>query len=109
MICLSKYIEENSNLFHIALKEIDKIKEKEEWGKELDDMLCHRINKVINEKGHVLWAMINEEFVRVQLFNNTVRKEIVEIDKLRGFVIKKKHEILNFDWPDDIVFNKWKE
>ena len=40
------------------------------------------MNKVINEKVHVLWAMTNEEFFKVQLFYNIFRKEVVEIEKI---------------------------
>lgn len=61
MIYLSKYLSEKFELFPHALKKIDKLKEKEEWGKELDDLLCHRINGVISEKGHLLWVMKNDE------------------------------------------------
>ena len=62
MIFLSKYLGENFDLFPGALKKFDKIKGKEEWGKELDDLLCQRMNKVINERVHLLWEMINEDF-----------------------------------------------
>ena len=88
---------------------MDKVKEKEEWGKESDYLLYHRMNEVINQERYVLWVMTNEEYVKVQLFYNAIKKEFVEIDKIGGFVIKKQREILNFDWPDDTVFNKWRE
>lgn len=45
---LSKYIAENFDLFPNALKRVDKIKEKEEWKNELDEILCQRMNNVIN-------------------------------------------------------------
>ena len=83
------YIVEKFDLFPNALWNIDKLKEKDEWGKELDELLCHRMNNVINEKGHVLWAMTNEELVKVQLFYNAIRKDYVEIEKIGDFVIKK--------------------
>ena len=67
------------------------------------------MNNVINENECVLWAMKNEELVKVQLFYNAIRKDFVEIEKIGNFVIKKQREILNFDWPDDTIFNKWKE
>jgi len=86
---LSKYVGEKFDLFPSALKRIDKVKEKEEWGKELDYLLCHRMNEVVNAKGHVLWAMTNGEYVKVQLFYNAIKKEFFEIDKLGGLVIKK--------------------
>ena len=50
IICLYKYLSEKFELFPHAFKKIDKIKKKEEWGKELDDLLCHKINGVISEK-----------------------------------------------------------
>ena len=52
--CLSKYIAKKFDLFPSALKKVDKIKEKEEWKKELDELLCQRMNNVVNEKGHIL-------------------------------------------------------
>jgi hypothetical protein len=45
MIFLSRYLGEKFDLFPGALKKIDKIKGKEEWGKEIDDLLCHRMNE----------------------------------------------------------------
>ena len=97
IICLSKYLAEKFELFPHALRKIDKLKEKEEWAKELDDLLCLRINGVISEKGHVLWEMITEEIVKVKLFYNSIREEFIEINKLGDFVIKKKREVLSFD------------
>ena len=61
------------------------------------------------KKGHILWAMTNEELVKVQLFYKSIRKDLVEIEVVGNFVIKVQREILNFDWPDDITFNEWKE
>ena len=67
------------------------------------------MNNVINEKGHVLWKMTNEEHVKVQLFYNAIRNDFVEIEKIGDFVIKKQREILNFIWLNDTIFKKWKE
>ena len=64
-ICLSKYLTRNFDLFLCALKSVDRIKEKEEWKKELDDIFCERLNRIVNETGHLLCAMTNEELVKV--------------------------------------------
>ena len=90
IICFSKYVVEKFELFPHTLKKIDELKEKEEWDKELDDLLCLRINGVISEKGNVLWEMIVEEIVSVQLFYNSIREKFVEINRLGDYVIKKK-------------------
>ena len=76
---------------------MDIIKERKEWGKELNDLLAQRITEIINEEGYVLWEKINEECVEVQLFYNSLRKEFVEINKIGDWVVKKKREILRFD------------
>lgn len=49
----SKYLGESFGLFPHALKVVGKLKDKEEWAKELDDLLYIRVNKVINEKDHI--------------------------------------------------------
>ena len=64
-ICFSKYLTRKFDLFPCALKSVDRIKEKEQWKKELDDIFCERMNRVVNEISHLLWAMINEELVKV--------------------------------------------
>ena len=67
------------------------------------------MNNVINEKGHILWAMTNEELVKVQLFYNAIIKDLVKIEAIRNFMIKVQRKILKFDWHDDTAFNEWKE
>ena len=64
-IFFTKYISKKFDLFPSARKIVDKIKEKEEWKRELDEIFCQRMNNVINETGHLLWAMTNEELVKV--------------------------------------------
>ncbi len=76
-----------------ALRKIDKLKEKEEWAKELDGFLCLRNNRVINEKGHALSEKTIEEVVKVQLLYDYLKEEFVEINKLGEFVLKKQHDI----------------
>ena len=85
----------------------DKLKYKEEWAKELDDLLCLRMNRVINEKGHAWWENTTEEVVKVQKIYDSLREDFIEIDKLGEYVIKKQHEILSFNWLDDTLFDKW--
>ena len=67
----------------------------------MDQEACFRLNKVVNEKGQAWFAKITEENVRIQIFFDSFRKEFDEIDKLGEDVMKKKREILNFNWPDD--------
>ena len=64
-ICFSKYFAQKFDLFPCALKTVDKVKNKDEWKRELDDIFCERLNKVISETGHLMWAMTNEELVKV--------------------------------------------
>ena len=85
---------------------VDKVKEKGEWKKELDEIFCQRMNKVINEIGHLLWAMTNEEYVKVQLFYSTIRKYFVAIEAIGNSLIIVQREVLNFDWPSDTSFKK---
>ena len=66
------------------------------------------MNNVVNEKGNILWEMTNEELVKLQLFYNVIRKDLVEIEIVGNCVIMVQRGILNFDWPDDSIFNKWK-
>ena len=76
-------------------------------GKELDDLLCLRINRVIDEKRHAWWENTIEEVVKVQIFYDSLREFFIEIDKIGEYVLKKQHEILSFNWLDDTLFDKW--
>ena len=107
--CFSKYFAEKFDLFPCALRSVDKLKEREEWKRELDEAFGERINRVINETGHLLWAMTNEELVKVQLFYNTIRKDFVELEVSANSLVTVQREILNFDWPEDTIYNNWKE
>lgn len=69
--------------------------------------MCIRLNKLINEKGRIWFSKKTKEFVQVQKFFDSFKKEFDEIKKLGKYVVKKQHEILNFNWPDDSLFNKW--
>ena len=64
-IYFSKYFVGKFDLFPCALKSVDKVKDKEEWKRELDEIFFERMNKIINETGHLLWAMTNEELVKI--------------------------------------------
>lgn len=108
-ICLSKYFGENFDLFPCVLKTIDEIKDKEEWIKELDEVFCERMNKIVNEIGYFLWATKNEEMVKVQLFYKTVRKDFVDFETIATFLITVQREVISFDWPNDTNFNEWKD
>ena len=78
----SKYLSKCFELFPHALKAMDKLKDKEEWAKELDEVIYIRLNKVINENGHIWFAKTIEEVVQVQIFFNSFKKDFVEIEKL---------------------------
>lgn len=106
---VSKYLGKRFDLFPHALEVVDKLKDKVEWAKELDELMCIRLNKFINEKGHIWFAKKNKEVVQVQIFFDSFKKEFDEIKKLGEDVVKKQQEILKFNWPDDSLFNKWME
>lgn len=65
------------------------------------------MNKVINEKGHAWWATTIEELVKVQLFFDSLKQDFFIIDKEDEYVLKKKHNILPFNWLDETIFDKW--
>ena len=68
---------------------------------------CIRLNKVINEKGHIWFSKTTEKVVQVQIFFDSFKKEFDEIKKLGEDVLKQQWDILNFSWSDDSLFNKW--
>lgn len=49
----SKYLSESFEIFPYLIEAVDKLKNKEEWAKELDDLICIKLNKVINENDHI--------------------------------------------------------
>ena len=53
---LNKYKSQKFDLFPHALDRKNKLKNKDEWAKELDYLFCLRMNKIINEIGHAWWA-----------------------------------------------------
>lgn len=103
----SKYFDRSFGLFPHALKVVDKLKNKEEWAKELDELIALRLNKVINEKDHIWFSKIVEEVVQVQIFFDSSKRDFVEIEKLGEDILKKQHEVWSFNWPEDALFNKW--
>ena len=105
---LSKYFTEKFSLFPCALKNVDEIKSKDEWKRDLDNILCERLNKVVSETGHLLWAMTNEELAKVQIFYATIKKDLVDLEAVANSLITVHREILSCDWPDDTVYNEWK-
>ena len=65
------------------------------------------MNRIVNEKGHAWQENTIEEVVKMQLFYDSLRTYFIEIDKLGEYVMRKKHEILNFNWPNETFFDKW--
>jgi len=55
----------------------------------LDDLICLRFNKVINEKGHAWLAKKTKEVVKVQIFFDSFKGDFVKIKKLGEYVLKK--------------------
>ena len=104
---LSKYKSKKFDLFPRALDRKNQLKNKDEWGKELNDLFGTRINKVVGEKGHELWATTAEELVKVQLFFDSLRQEFVSFEEEANFILAKQEDILRTSWPDDIQFNTW--
>lgn len=104
---LDKYKSKKFDLFPLALDKKNKLKNRDEWAKELDDLFCLRMNEVINEKRHAWWAATIEEIVNAQLFFDSLKQNFVSIDKEAKYVIKKQSDILQFNWPDDTLFDKW--
>lgn len=96
-------------LFPSALKDIDRIKEKENWKNELDEIMCQRMNDIVNEKGYILWALTTKELIEVQKFYKAINKDLVHIELMGNSVIELQREVLIFDWPDDSIYNTWKE
>lgn len=104
---LNKYKSQKFSLFPHALDRRNNSKNKDEWAKELDDLFFLRMNKIINEIEHAWWATTIEEIVKAQLFFDSLKKEFVDIDSKVEFFIKRKQDILHFDQPDDVLFDKW--
>lgn len=86
---LNKYKNQKIYLFPCAFDRKNQLKNKDEWSKELDDLFCIRINKVVNEKGHAWWATTTEELVKVQLFFDSLRQESVGFEKEVDYILKK--------------------
>ena len=65
------------------------MKDKEEWANELNDLICIRINKVINEKYNIWFTKATKEVVMVQIFFDSFKKDFDEIKKLGEDILKK--------------------
>ena len=96
-ICFSKYLTRKFDLFPCALKRVDRIKKKDECKKELDDIFYERLNRIVNETGHLLWAMKNEELVKVKIFYTDVRKDLTNLEAILKSLIDVHREVLSFD------------
>lgn len=66
------------------------MKDKEEWAKELDDLICIRSNKVINEKDHIWFAKKTKEIVNVQISFDSFKNKFDEIEKFGEEILKKQ-------------------
>ena len=45
--------------------------------------------------------------VKVQIFFDSLKQDFINIDKEGEYAIKKQQDVLQFDWPDDTLFDKW--
>ena len=70
---LTKYESQKFYLFPHAIDRKNRLKSKDEWTEQLNDLFCLRINKIINEKGHAWWATSTKEMVKVQLFFDSLK------------------------------------
>ena len=70
---LDKYKSQRFRLFPHALDKKNTLRSKDEWAKELNDLFCLRINKVVNERGHAWRAATTEEMVKAQIFFDTLK------------------------------------
>ena len=41
------------------------------------------------------------------MFFDSLKQDFVNINKEVEYIIKKQHDILHFNWPDDTLFDKW--
>ena len=55
------------------------------------------------KKGHAWWSTSIEELVKVQLFFDSLKQESITIDKEVEYVLRKKNDILQFNWLDDTI------
>ncbi len=83
------------------------MKRKYEWTKQLDDLFYLRMNKIINERGHTWWATSTKELVKVQLFFDSLKHDFVTIDNEAEYVFKRQNYILQFNQPNDTMFDTW--
>ena len=54
-----------------------------------------------------MWDTTIDEMVKAQTFFDSLKQEFVDIDSKAKFFIKKQQDILQFDWLDDTLFDKW--
>ena len=86
---LNKYKNKKFDLFPCALDRKNKLKNKDEWSKELDDLFCIRMNEIVNEKGCAWWANTVEELVKVQIFFDSLKQDFFHFEKEADYVLKK--------------------
>ena len=86
---LDKYKSQKFSLFPHSLDRRNNLKDKDAWAKELDDLFCLRMNKIINEIVHAWWDTTTEEMVKAQIFFDSLKQEFIDIDSEAEYVIKK--------------------
>lgn len=106
-ICFIKYLGYFFYFFPHVIKSRGQIRENEEWAKELNELISSRLNATMNDEKYIWFARTIEELVQVELFFESFKQDFHEIRKIGTSVLSKEHVILNFNWPDDIIFDKW--
>ena len=91
---LNKYKSQKFSLFPHALDKRDNLKSKDEWAKEIDDIFCLRMNKIVNETGHAWWVTTIEEMVKGQIFFDSLKQYFVAINNEAEYVQKRQRDIL---------------
>ena len=68
-----------------------------------------RMNLVLNEEqSNIQFARTIEEIVKVQLFFDSFKGEFKNLRTLAKAFMKKENVILNFDWPNEKIYDQWK-
>ena len=49
-----------------------------------------------------------KEIIRVQLFFDSFLDEFKELKRVVRNVLKKEKDILDFDWPEEFIYEQWK-
>ena len=88
--CFSKYLSRNFDLFFHVLKGLGIIKDKEEWGNELKEIMSKMMNDVVNKDHYIGFSRTVEEVFNVQIFFDSFQQDLEEIKKLVKYILKRE-------------------